>query len=710
MDAIFIDQSGHKKNFLYQYDIGQSFVVEDFEYTIAPKVQFQIKSLKVAPTVNSKIKEGNLIVSIPDTLLTYGDDIAAYLYIKDSLKGNVVETVFISVVPRKLPADYNYTSEMFTRTINGTTISENFGYSDVAEWDDKNTNKENRVGYFVTARFTNNNLTINKATSISNVYGVTVQAPGFASNCDLDYLGYTGDLLSRYSYVCSYGYVSVIDNGRCSVGGICVPSPAGIAMSSSSVGYKVLSRINSTHVLIFIGPTMDMINKNENALNSHVNNKSNPHSVTASQVGLGSVPNVTTNDQTPTYTEASILTKLISGEKLSTAFSKISKAITDFIAHVANKNNPHSVTKAQVGLGNCDNTSDTDKPISTAQLAENKRIEDLANTAQNDINVHSSRVDNPHAVTKTQVGLGNCDNTSDINKPVSTAQAESIADAKKAGTDAQSSVGLHKEDVNNPHKVTKAQVGLSNCDNTSDKDKPISTAQSAEFARIEGLITNAQGSSDTHFNRTDNPHSVTKAQVGLSNCDNTSDADKPVSTAQATSIADAKKAGTDAQNFINSHKEDTNNPHKVTKTQVGLGNCDNTSDANKPISTATQTALNKKADLGDDGLISSAQLPSTMIPKAHANSHFAGGDDAIYSTITINLTVEDWTEHSQTVDAAGVTANNIVVVSPSPLYHDLYTKSGVKCLSQATGKLTFSCKLTPENPIVVNVLILGVNS
>jgi len=38
------------------------------------------------------------------------------------------------------------------------------------------------------------------------------------------------------------------------------------------------------------------------------------------------------------------------------------------------------------------------------------------------------------------------------------------------------------------------------------------------------------------------------------------------------------------------------NPHNVTKANVGLGNSDNTSDANKPVSTATQTALNLKLD------------------------------------------------------------------------------------------------------------------
>jgi hypothetical protein len=45
---------------------------------------------------------------------------------------------------------------------------------------------------------------------------------------------------------------------------------------------------------------------------------------------------------------------------------------------------------------------------------------------------------------------------------------------------------------------------------------------------------------------------------------------------------------------LTTHIADVANPHAVTKSQVGLGNVDNTSDANKPISTATQTALNGK--------------------------------------------------------------------------------------------------------------------
>ena len=88
--------------------------------------------------------------------------------------------------------------------------------------------------------------------------------------------------------------------------------------------------------------------------------------------------------------------------------------------------------------------------------------------------------------------------------------------------------------------------------------------------------------------------SLEKGDVGLANVDNTSDANKPISTAtQAALDAKATTAALDA------HANSTTNPHQVTKAQVGLGNVDNTSDANKPVSTATQTALNAKANASD---------------------------------------------------------------------------------------------------------------
>lgn len=83
---------------------------------------------------------------------------------------------------------------------------------------------------------------------------------------------------------------------------------------------------------------------------------------------------------------------------------------------------------------------------------------------------------------------------------------------------------------------------------------------------------------------------VTKADVGLSNADNTADANKPLSTASTNALA--LKA--DKVTTINGHALDAN--VTVSKADVGLGNADNTSDANKPISTAQAEALALKAD------------------------------------------------------------------------------------------------------------------
>lgn len=127
----------------------------------------------------------------------------------------------------------------------------------------------------------------------------------------------------------------------------------------------------------------------------------------------------------------------------------------------------------------------------------------------------------------------------------------------------------HSSNSTNPHIVTKTQVGLANVDNTSDANKPVST--------------NQQSAIDLHANSVTNPHVVTKTQVGLANIDNTSDASKPVSTAQ--------------QSAIDLHANSITNPHSVTKTQVGLANVDNTSDASKPVSTTQQAELDKKTEI-----------------------------------------------------------------------------------------------------------------
>lgn len=134
--------------------------------------------------------------------------------------------------------------------------------------------------------------------------------------------------------------------------------------------------------------------------------------------------------------------------------------------------------------------------------------------------------------------------------------------------------------------LTKSDVGLSAVDNTSDASKPISTAtQTALNAKENSLPA---GGTTAHYLRGDKTWAANdKASVGLGSVDNTSDLSKPVST--ATQSALNAKANLASPAF-------TGTPTGITKAHVGLSNVDNTSDAAKPVSTATQTALNGKAN------------------------------------------------------------------------------------------------------------------
>lgn len=103
-------------------------------------------------------------------------------------------------------------------------------------------------------------------------------------------------------------------------------------------------------------------------------------------------------------------------------------------------------------------------------------------------------------LTPESVGLGNVDNTSDMDKPVSKAQSDAMAMVMSVAYN-------HIIDENNPHGVTREQIGLGNVDDTSDMDKPVSIAQAEAMAMVAVAINN-------HIANEGNPHGVTIDQIG----------------------------------------------------------------------------------------------------------------------------------------------------------------------------------------------------
>jgi len=147
--------------------------------------------------------------------------------------------------------------------------------------------------------------------------------------------------------------------------------------------------------------------------------------------------------------------------------------------------------------------------------------------------------------------------------------------------------------------VTKSDVSLGNADNTSDVNKPISTAtQTALDLKQDISSALALGESSSTAYRGDrgkiaydhsqltsgNPHNVSKTDVGLSNVDNTSDATK-----NAASVTLTNKTLTSPV---------INTPTGIVKGDVGLGNVDNTSDATKNAASVTLTNKQYKLNSG----------------------------------------------------------------------------------------------------------------
>lgn len=106
-------------------------------------------------------------------------------------------------------------------------------------------------------------------------------------------------------------------------------------------------------------------------------------------------------------------------------------------------------------------------------------------------------------------------------------------------------------------------------------------------------------------------------------------------------IVRAKRVETNIQNSHNRHIIDYNNPHNVTKFQVGLGNVDNTSDVNKPISDAQQREFNRinqslsnNTDNVNSALLDVANIKSAVNSLSQEQEYTNGRLDTIDSSIT----------------------------------------------------------------------------
>ena len=229
-------------------------------------------------------------------------------------------------------------------------------------------------------------------------------------------------------------------------------------------------------------------------------------------------------------------------------------------------------------------------------------------------------------VTATDTAIDNHSAASlNIHGIADTAQLETLSGAQQKATAAQSAAELtasnaltaHNNDTTDVHGIadtsvlaTQTNISTAITAHNDDTTNVHGIADTAALATTSATASAIGTAVSNHNALTENVHGIadtaalatktyadgavstavaalTKSSVGLANVDNTSDANKPVSTAAQTALD--LKANLAGPTF-------TGTVSGITKSMVGLGNVDNTADSAKPVSTATQTALDLKAN------------------------------------------------------------------------------------------------------------------
>ena len=287
------------------------------------------------------------------------------------------------------------------------------------------------------------------------------------------------------------------------------------------------------------------------------------------------------------FASAAEIADLIDGApELLDTLNELAAAVGDdpsFFTTVASNLSAHSSDTTSVhGIANTADlatTAQVETNIAAAITTATGSFEGYADSA---VSAHSSDTTNVHGIANTADLAYAQDLADDIEAHrLTTTDIHGIADTTELAT--KDYVGDAITNSATDFSLLAGNgIDWNTVDGQFEIDSTIATESYADSAASSAVSTAIS--------------SLTSASVGLGNVDNTSDANKPVSTATQTAL-DAKLASSTAASTYAPIESPTftGTVAGITKSMVGLANVDNTSDANKPVSTATQTALDLKA-------------------------------------------------------------------------------------------------------------------
>jgi hypothetical protein len=209
--------------------------------------------------------------------------------------------------------------------------------------------------------------------------------------------------------------------------------------------------------------------------------------------------------------------------------------------------------------------------------------------------------------------------------------------------------------------VTKTMVGLGNVDNTSDANKPVSTATQTAL----DLKANLAG--PTFTGTVVLPSTTSIGNVSATEIGYVDGVTSAIQTQLDAKLASATAASTYAPIASPTF---TGTVSGVTKTMVGLGNVDNTADVDKPVSTATQTALNAKLALAGGTMTGALTLSGAPLSDLHAATkayvdaavNNINVHESVVAATTGNVNLTNAVDNNKTLDGVTLSTGNRILV------------------------------------------------